>query len=216
MFGQHAHSRPLGERRRSRARSVRGGGIKAKFLTLFVILLIVVGVLPIIVAKTPLRNTLISSALPRDTVTVTIGDASLNWFGGPSLSTVEVKDTKGDSLLAAESIKVDRTPLQLVLNSHELGTIQIVRPVIHVKVRPDGRNLEDILQKLAPPEASDKSKSETASAKSSPTFAFQLVDATILTDDVATGRQWRLQKVNAQYDTHGAATLGLGSVTGDI
>src|SRR5689334_14433725 len=152
MFGQHAHSRPLGKRRRSRARSIRGGRIKAKFLTLFVLLLIVVGVLPIIVAKTPLRNTLISSALPPGTVSVTIGDASLNWFGGPSLSTVEVKDTKGDSLLAAESIKVDRTPLQLVLNSHELGTIQIVRPVIHVKVRPDGSNLEDILQKLAPAE----------------------------------------------------------------
>src|SRR4029079_8664 len=215
MFGQHAHSRLLGKRRRSCARSRRAGSIKAKFLTLLALLLIVVGLLPIIVAKTPLRGLLLSSALPRDTVSVTIGDASLSWFSSPSLSTVEVKDKAGDALLAAESIKIDRTPLSLALNSHDLGTIQIVRPVIHVKVRPDGSNLEDVLQKLVPSAPENEPKDES-SARKPTAFIFQLVEATILADDIATGRQWRLQNVNAQYDTHGAATLGLGSVTGDI
>src|SRR5215212_6616886 len=148
MFGQHASRRVLGKRRRYCARSIRAGGIKAKLLTFLVLALIVIGLLPIIVAKTPLRNVLLSSALPRDSVTVTIGDASLNWFGSPSLSTVEIKDATGDKLLAAESVKIDRTPLYLAMNSHNLGTIQIVRPVIHIKVRPDGSNLEDALQKL--------------------------------------------------------------------
>src|SRR6266436_10040367 len=110
MFGQHAHRRPLGKRR-CFARTRRAGGIKAKLVAFLVLLLIVVGVLPIIVAKTPLRNVLLSSALPRNSVHVTIGDASLNWFSSPSLSTVEVKDTAGDSLLAAESIRIDRSPL---------------------------------------------------------------------------------------------------------
>src|SRR3954471_4494569 len=132
MFGQHSHSRPLGKRR-SFARTRRAGGIKAKLVTLLALVLVVVGVLPFIVAKTPLGNVLLSSALPRDSVRVTIGDASLNWFGSPSLSTVEVKDTAGETLLAAESIKINRTPLRLAMNSHDLGNIQIVRQVIHVK-----------------------------------------------------------------------------------
>src|SRR5882757_2947994 len=179
MFGQHANSRLLGKRRRYCARTIRAGGIKAKLLTFLVLVMIVVGVLPIIVAKTPLRNVLLSSALPRDSVHVTIGDASLNWFGSPSLSTVEVKDSAGDSLLTAESIKIDRTPLRLAMNSHDLGTIQVVRPVIRVKVRPDGSNLEDALQKLAPNEAHDEPKTESSTKK--PTaFVFQLVEATIL------------------------------------
>jgi hypothetical protein len=214
MFGQHAHSRPLGKRR-SFARATRAGGIKAKLLTFLVLVLIVVGVLPIIVAKTPLRGVLLSSVLPRDSVHVTIGDASLNWFGSPSLSTVEVKDAAGDSLLAAESIKIDRSPLRLAMNSHDLGTIQIVRPVIHVKVRPDGSNLEDVLQKLVASTVEKEPKTESSTKKTT-AFVFQLVEATILADDVATGRQWRLQNVNAQYDTSSASTLGLGSLTGDI
>jgi hypothetical protein len=147
MFGQHAHCRALGKRR-CFARTQRVGGIKKKLLTFLALLLLVVGLLPLIVAKTPLRNVLLSSALPRDSIRVTIGDASLNWFGSPSLSTVEVKDAAGDTLLAAESIKIDRTPLYLAMNSHELGTIQIVRPVIHVKVRPDGPQQQKTVRKL--------------------------------------------------------------------
>ncbi len=194
---------------------MRAGGLRAKLLTLLALLLIVVGILPIIVAKTPLRNMLLSWVLPRDSVRVTTGDASLNWFGSPSLSTVEVKDTAGDTLLAAESIKIDHTPLYLAMNSNNLGTIQIVRPVIRVKVRPDGSNLEDALQKLL----SDITQSEPAtesSAKKSTAFVFQLVEGTILADDVATGRQWRLQNVNAQYDTRSNTGPGVGSLTGEI
>jgi len=70
----------------------RAGGIKAKLLTLLAILLIAVGVLPIIVVKTTLRNVLVSWALPRDAVQISIGDGWLSWFSSPSLSTVEVKE----------------------------------------------------------------------------------------------------------------------------
>ncbi len=188
--------------------------------------------LPIIVAKTPLRHMLLSRLIPSDTVRVNIGDASLNWFGAPSLSNVDVKDASDDTLLAAESIRIDRTPLNLALNSHDLGTIQIVRPVIHVKVRPDGSNLEDTIRKLlgdtsvepgqSVPEATSQPSPDVTAKPSSDTVAkpiaytIQLVDGTILADDVATGRQWRLQNVNVQYDAHATSGPGLGSVTGEI
>lgn len=193
------------------------------------LLVLVIGLLPIIVAKTPLRNILFARALPHDTVQVTMGDASLNWFGSPSLSTVEVKDASGDLLLTAESIRIDRTPLNLAMNSRDLGTIQVVRPVIHLKVRPDGSNLEDILKKLTSndteteqqPEKQaekqpDRQPQPAAVATKPLMFAFQLVEGTIFADDVATGRQWRLQNVNSQYDARGTSAPGLGSLTGEI
>src|SRR4051794_10249110 len=100
------------------------------------------------------------------------------------------------------------------MNSHELGTIQIVRPVIHLKVRPDGSNLEDVLNKLVstttdsaqqPEKQAEQPPKAESAAKKPLTFVFQLVDGTILADDVATGRQWRLQNVNGQYDERGAS-----------
>ena len=225
MFGQHAHSRFLGKRRllarapqharSSRADALRAGGVKAKLLTCLAIVVLIVGVLPIIVAKTHLRNMLISAAVPGDSVHVSVGDASLNWFGNPSLSMVEVKDTAGDSLIAAESIRVGRTPLGLVFNNRDLGTIEVVRPVIHMKVRPDGSNLEDALMKLVPAEA-EAGQTTDITVNSPVAFTFKLVEATIIADDLATGRQWRLQNVNAQYDANSSSGPGIGSLVGDI
>src|SRR5689334_20933743 len=125
MFGQHARTCLVGKRRRSRARLRRAGGFRAKLITLLAVLLILIGVLPIIIAKTALRNVLVSLAIPKDTVRVNIGEASLSWFSAASLSSIEVKDcASGNVVFAAESIHCNRTPLSLALNSHDLGTVQ--------------------------------------------------------------------------------------------
>ena len=105
------------------------------------------------------------------------------------------------------------------MNSRDLGIIQINRPQIHLKVRPDGSNLEDALQKLL----ADLSKTaqpsiEPQNSAGAPVaFAVQLVDGTILAEDIATGRVWRIDGVNVQYDCHGTnGGLGNGSLAGQI
>ncbi len=218
-------------RRRCALQRLRGGGFRRKLLLLLVLLVAVIGLLPIIVAKTPLRNVLISMVVPRDTLRVSIGDASFNWISGPSLSHVEVKDAAGETLLAAESIRIDRAPAGLAMNWHELGTIQIVRPVVYLKVRPDGSNLEDVIQKLAgttSAAAEDAAPATTAEpapevaakpasgAVAKPVaYSVRLDGGTIVTDDVATGRQWRVQNVNVQCDVRGSA-VGVASLNGEI
>jgi hypothetical protein len=197
---------------------LRAGGIRRKLFMLLVLLVIIVGVLPTIIAKTSLRHVLLSMAIPKDTIQVTIGDASLNWIGAPSMTKVEVRDTAGNTLLAAESIQIDRSPLSLVTNSRELGTTKIIRPTVHLKVRPDGSDLEDVINKLVGAGGSAEPKSPPSTKNAQPSaFAVQLVEATIIADDVATGRQWRVQNVNVQFDNHGAGNgLGSGTVNGDI
>src|SRR5262245_1854589 len=169
MFRHHAVRAPTFSAQGITARKLRAGGIRRKLLTLLVLLVVVVGVLPMIVAKTPLRHFLLSMALPNDAIRVTIGDASLSWIGNPSLSGVEIKDSTGDSLLAAEAIRINRTPLNLALNTNDLGTIEIVRPFIHIKARPDGSNIEDAINKLLTKFSSGPAEPQaTTSAGSTP------------------------------------------------
>src|SRR5437879_1596940 len=117
MFGREAGSSLVHHQRRRFANRVRAGGIRRKLLIFLVLTAIIVALLPILVAKTRLRNVLISMALPNDALRVTVGGASLSWITSPSLSNVEVKDRSGNTLLAAASIRVDRTPLGLARNS---------------------------------------------------------------------------------------------------
>ncbi len=105
------------------------------------------------------------------------------------------------------------------MNSRDLGIIQINRPQVYLKVRPDGSNLEDALQKLL----ADLSKTSQppiepqTSAGAPIAYAVQLVDGTILAEDTATGRVWHIDGVNVQYDCHGTnGGLGNGSLAGQI
>ncbi len=203
----------------NRGSQLRAGGIRRKLLLFLVLLVAVIALLPTIVAKSPLVNLVLSKAIPGSAVQVSSTGASLGWLSGPTLSGVQVIDSTGNALLTSESISVSRTPVNLVLNKHELGIIQINRPQLFIKVRPDGSNLEDTLQKLLGDTAKSVSPQEPSSAASStPTaFALQLVEGTVFVEDAATGRVWRLEGVNAQYDCHGTnGGIGSGSLAGQL
>src|SRR4051794_20739252 len=217
MFGQNAGTTQLRCALPRSAHPLRAGGIRRKLLIFLLLTFAAVGVLPIVIAKTHLRNILVALAIPNNAVRVTIGEASLSWISNPSLSNVEIKDAAGDTLLVAESIQIDRTPLKLALNTHNLGTIHIVHPTLHVKVRPDGNSINDLLQKLAGPTGSVEAESKGGTSPRTtqqPAFTIELVGATVLADDVATNRQWRMQNVDVQYDGRaGADRLGPGSAS---
>ncbi len=215
MFRQHAEYGIFPRRRSRDVKRARTGGVRRKLVILLALLAVVVALLPTLVAKTPLGHALLSMALPKDSLTINIGEMSLSWISNPSLSNVEFKDASGDMLLAAESIRVDRSLAGLAMNPRDLGTIQIIRPVVHIKVRPDGSNLEDVIHKVLLASSNQHNPPEVTSHKKPIAFGIQLVEATVLSDDVATGRQWRVQNVNANYDSHGGAP-GLGSLTGEI
>ena len=190
----------------------------------------VVAALPTVVSKTPLRNVILSAVLPNvlpnGGVQVAIGDASLGWFSPPSVSGIEVRDAAGRPLLAVESVQLSRSPWSLAANWHDLGEIEITRPVVYVAVRPDGSNVEDVINELrskfAPQSSassgnSGKSADEAANGAAKPqaAVAVKVVDGTVLVQEAATGRGWRLASLNAQYDSHGAgARIGQVAASG--
>jgi hypothetical protein len=198
-------------------RSTRAGGARRRLLTFLVVVVGAVALLPFVVAKTPLRNILFSSAVPGDAIRVTVRDASLSWFRGPALSGVKITDAVGNTLMTAERIGDDRGPLDLLMNWGELGVIEIVRPIVHIQVRPDGSNLEDVAQKLFSNLSTEEAPHADPTAKQPLAFAVQLVEGTIHVEDLSSSRRWRVDDVNAQYDTHGAtAGIGRGSLSGQV
>jgi len=197
----------------------RRGGVRRKLLIFLALLVGVVALLPMIIAKTPLLNIVVTQVTPSDVIRISIGGASLSWIRGPSLTAVQVNDSGGTPLLTADAITLDRAPINLAMNPRDLGVLQIIRPTIRMKVRPDGSNLEDALAKLL---ADIAAKSQPPQALNNTPgtpllLAVQIVEGTVFAEDVATGRVWQISNVNAQYDNHGAGGgLGSGSLAGQL
>lgn len=196
---------------------LRAGGVRRRLLIFLVLVLALVAFLPLIVAQTPLLNFVLSAVVPGNCLRISVREASLSWIRGPSLSGIVVTDSAGAEVLTAEQVRSDRAPLHLIFNRRELGILELTRPTLHVKVRPDGSNLEDIVQQLVAEFSSSVVDSPQADATPAYAFAVQLVEGTILAEDISTGRRWRIEGLNAQYDTHTArGGLGRGQVTGRI
>jgi translocation and assembly module TamB len=201
----------------SRSRKRRGNRPWRKLLILLVILAGAVAALPTIVAKTPLRNTLLAYALPAGSLRVTVADASLGWLSAPSLSGVDVRDAAGEPLATVESIRMNRSPLVLVSNLNDLGEIEITRPVVHLAVRPDGTNWQTALQPLLDEAAKKAAAAGEKSNSAPPAVAVRVVDGTVLVEETATAQRWRLFALNAQFDSRGMADgLPTTSVAGQL
>ncbi len=193
-------------------------GKRRKLPWLLLLLLVLIALLPTIVAKTPLRNVVLAAALPTKELRVSVGRASLSWYQPPSVEEVQVWDAAGDKLLTAEAIRIDRAPGNLLLDSRNLGTIEIVGPSIYLKLRADGNNIEDALRKaLADVAPSANNPTSTDAASRPVTMAVRVVDGTIYAEDATTGRRWRVQSVDVNYYNLGAAgDIGRGQFSGQI
>ncbi len=192
-------------------RAGRHGGIRRRLLVFLVLIAVAVALLPLVVANTRLRDAVLSAALPGEHVQVTATGASLGWFSGPSLNGLEVKDADGKLLLSVEAVSIDRSPINLLMSRRNLGTINIVRPALHLAIRPDGSNLEDAMRELLAELASSPSSELSANDASPPTaFAIHVADGTIHAQDLATSRKWRAEGIELQF-TAGAVGGNFGS-----
>lgn len=195
---------------------MRAGGTRRRLVAILALMILAIAVLPLIVAKSPLRNSLIAMALPDGQLQVEVGDASLGWFSGPSLAQVVVRDADGQLLLTAENIALDRSPGSLFLNPRQMGTIAIVRPTLYVAIRPDGSNVEDVINAF-----SNKSgvQPPLQTGELAPPVAFRVhvQEGTVVAEDLAMSRKWRIEGVDLQADTHGAnGGLGRGQLVAQI
>jgi hypothetical protein len=113
------------------------------------LLLVVLGVAlgPTIIAKTVLRDRILNQAIGLDGEIDTVR-GTLGWFSPVVLEDIAIFDRKDTTVVEAQSLTSSSTLLGLLLNSGKPGTFTITHPIIHLELRENGSNLEDVLRPI--------------------------------------------------------------------
>lgn len=174
---QSARRKPAGKRAAPRHRS------GWRWLAAAVLLLVLLWLLPTLVAKTPLRNWALRSAVADLKGDVTARSASLGWFSLPKLSGLEIRDEQGQTVLEIPEIGTDRSLLSLLWDYSRLGRIRLQRPTLNVVLREEGSNVEDVLASyLAPSDQPWKPVD----------VGLEIVDGKVSISDPRTGQAWQI------------------------
>ncbi len=123
-----------------------------RLIVLTGLLLLVVYLLPVIIAHTPLLDFVVHTATADLQGRATVESASLGWFAPVRLQGIEVRDPGGEVVLTAVEVSGDKPLLKMLMDRSDLGEFRVEQPVINVVVRPDGTNVEDLIAKYMEPE----------------------------------------------------------------
>ena len=133
-------------------------------------------VAPMIVAKTELRQHILPTIFADYSGKIETGGASLSWFSPVVMYDVTGYDTEDKPLLTVPQVESEKKLWELAFDASRLGRWTLTRPHIDVRLREDGSNLEDTLDKMINAESSDAPMS----------FDVTVVEGTVLVTD-ATG-----------------------------
>jgi len=168
------HETPFTRRRRLRRWLI---GVPAVLIGLVVLLWSV----PVIVAHTSLRQTIVSAALADFEGSVTVGSASLGWLSPLLARDVEARDTRGQPLGRAAAL------LGLLADTSRPGVFRVTDPNVQLVLRPDGSNWEDALAKLL------SGPSSTSPVRM---LTVQIEGGSVQVQDAARDGQFRLEQLN--------------------
>ncbi|MCC6492832.1 MAG: hypothetical protein IT424_07410 [Pirellulales bacterium] len=152
---------------------------------------------PTIVAKTALRDLVLSRALPAGAGRVVCRDASFSWTGGQALAGVAVIDPSGAPLVGVELVRCNRSIIGLLSDPDDLGMLQLTRPVIQLDARDGGSNLEDLLHKIADAAGSPDSPAESQASLGKKSIEIVVTGGVVHGRDLASGQQWRIDSLDA-------------------
>lgn len=115
------------------------------FLFFLVVLVALAWFAPNIVVRTPLRDTLLGMALKDFPGTVTVGTVSAGWLSPVVMEEATAFDATGKDVLTVGAVRTQKNLFSLLLDTQDIGTVRVERPVVKLILRPDGTNLEDLL-----------------------------------------------------------------------
>ena len=142
---------------------------------------------PAIVAKTSLRQRIPKLIFPTYPGTVEVGETSIGWMSPIVVKGLRAEDEEGHTLLDAKEFSTVETLWTLATRQTNLGRMRLVDPVVHVSIRQDGSNLEDVLAKFM---------SGPASTAPIPAFEFEIVNARIELSNKSASRTSTIEPVS--------------------
>jgi len=174
--------------RRKRRRLATGGIV-------LLILAVFVGLLPTIMVHTPLLGYFIRRSARLDG-SLTFQQASLGWFSQTSISGLAIRDAQGDPVFEADSIACDRTLLQLIFKSSNLGKLRIEKPRLDAKLAHDGSNLETVFARWLGGGVGSPS-GESASGVD---LTLAITDGEATVSDQESHQTWHVANLQAEVD----------------
>lgn len=118
---------------------------RRRLLGCLLVLTLVLGLAPTLIAHTPLLQWITSRALNRLHGQVRVGGAALSWFSPPVLTDIEVQDTRGELLARIPRIEGSRSLVGLLCSPLSPGTVRVVQPTVHLRCTGTRTNLEEAL-----------------------------------------------------------------------
>lgn len=104
--------------------------------------------LPAIIAKSPLRNSLLESVNSQLEGEIEIGQLSLGWFSPVVAREVRIRDSNGDVMGKVQSVSTTASLVSLLWDRTQPGPLQVIRPQATIHVREGGSDWEDLLAPL--------------------------------------------------------------------
>lgn len=138
---------------------------------------------PAIVAHTPLRNSLLQTALKLDG-TISVGSASLGWFSSVTADHIQIRDAAGDVAVEIAAVRTQKPLIGLLLDFGDVGRVDVEKLSIHAVCNEQDTNLERLFAEML----TRKSDSRVAAQ-------VKISDGTLVIDDVPTGRTFRIEKL---------------------
>ena len=169
----------------------RGKWLKRGLFGLLMLALVAMS-MPTILCSTLLRRSVPKMVVPMLHANIEWSELSLGWLSPIVIKNVKVEDQEGHPLLEVQQISTDHPLWALIAHSNNLGTLKIVEPVLHVSLRNDGSNLEDLIAKF-----SDPSKPPQTPEKSAvlPSVIVEIENARIELDHKESKRQSSLEQI---------------------
>ena len=165
-----------------------------------VLLAVVVFFAPSILTTTMLKHgvpKMIASKIP---LHLEWGELSLGWMSPVVIKDLKVQDDQGNPLLDVQKISTGHSLWRLAAQSGNLGTLTLTEPIVHVSLRNNGSNVEDLIAKFA---SGTSTTSATESNKPSttgslPSVTIEIEKAKIELDHKASGRQSTLDEIECR------------------
>lgn len=142
---------------------------------------------PAIVAKTALRQRVAPLIFPTYPGMIEIGETSLGWFSPVVVKDLRAEDDQGHTFIAAKEFSTVETLWTLATRQTNLGRMRVIDPVVHVSIRADGSNAEDVWAKFM---------SGPASTAPIPAYELEVVNAQIELENKAVSRTSTIEPVS--------------------
>lgn len=178
---------PRSEKQRSgrggRGRKRKSRKLRNALILLLLLVCVAVYLAPMLIARSPLRNSLPQRALKLDG-TLSIGSASLGWFSPIEIHDIELLDAEGQQVIEVGQVRTEKPLIGLLLDFGNLGLIEIDQLAVQAVCQEQETNLERLFAELL-----------RAESKGHFTAHVKISEGTLAIEDVPTGRTFHVEKL---------------------